>query len=394
MKKPFILGAAGAAMLASCSSDEVISLNKQDMIRFNVQTELNTRAADVFCNNNMPSAFTLTAYSGSTVYFTDSYEPGDEGTDWTSTGIHYWPNEGNLDFYAYVKGDFDTANKSFKDFAVASTPETQVDLLYAVKKGQGKQASSVAINFRHALSQIVFQAKRTNENIEVIINSVSVCGVNGTGTYSLASIESDTDGNIEDHENGNTADKTNRGKWGSLSAISSYTASLSAGVKLENVNSTYPLTLGTTTDEDGKTTINTGDQSDYPDLAMLLIPQTTNAISITKGMELNEANGSYFLVNCIIKDKNSGIVLWGGENGKDVLVPVQFAWTEGKKYIYTFLFGDGNGGYDPENPDPEKPILVPITFSCTVDDFIKGEDKDIEMKTTSDKSGSTEGNNE
>lgn len=56
-----------------------------------------------------------------------------------------------------------------------------------------------------------------------------------------------------------------------------------------------------------------------------------------------------------------------------------FQWEEGKKYTYTFVFGKGHGGYDPdpEDPDPNPddpyvpdPVLVPITFEVSVDEFI------------------------
>ena len=66
-------------------------------------------------------------------------------------------------------------------------------------------------------------------------------------------------------------------------------------------------------------------------------------------------------------------------------------WEQGKKYVYTFIFGEG-GGYippvDPEEPDtdpedPGKPVLVPITFQVTVDDFIDGF-QDIDMVEKSD----------
>ena len=46
----------------------------------------------------------------------------------------------------------------------------------------------------------------------------------------------------------------------------------------------------------------------------------------------------------------------------------------GKRYVYTLIFGEG-GGFNPENPDPEnpdpEPVLVPITFDVTVDNFVE-----------------------
>ena len=77
--------------------------------------------------------------------------------------------------------------------------------------------------------------------------------------------------------------------------------------------------------------------------------------------------------------------MWGKENAgtyvaKELAIPADFTWEQGKKYIYTFVFGKGNGGYDPDpDPsDPATPVLVPITFDITVDDFIPVPGTEIE----------------
>ena len=83
------------------------------------------------------------------------------------------------------------------------------------------------------------------------------------------------------------------------------------------------------------------------------------------------------------------VCLWGkqDEEGawttKELAIPVAFDWQQGKKYVYTLVFGEGNGGYDPDpepDPDPEDPdpVLVPITFEITVDDFELVDGGDIE----------------
>ena len=55
-------------------------------------------------------------------------------------------------------------------------------------------------------------------------------------------------------------------------------------------------------------------------------------------------------------------------------------WEQGKKYIYTFIFGEG-GGYIPDpDPDPNPdPVLIPVTFEVTVDDFVEVPATDVEM---------------
>lgn len=60
---------------------------------------------------------------------------------------------------------------------------------------------------------------------------------------------------------------------------------------------------------------------------------------------------------------------------KDISGKTEQVWKQGKRYVYTLIFGEG-GGFnpdpdpDPENPDPE-PVLVPITFNVTVDNFVE-----------------------
>ena len=61
-----------------------------------------------------------------------------------------------------------------------------------------------------------------------------------------------------------------------------------------------------------------------------------------------------------------------------IAIPFAAVWTQGKKYTYTFVFGKGNGGYDPTTGDD---VLVPIDFEITVDDFVKviNSDTDVPM---------------
>ena len=58
-------------------------------------------------------------------------------------------------------------------------------------------------------------------------------------------------------------------------------------------------------------------------------------------------------------------------------------WMQGKKYIYTLIFGEG-GGYkpdpdDPDDPDKPTPVLVPITFTATVDGFQDGGEYNLNV---------------
>ena len=104
---------------------------------------------------------------------------------------------------------------------------------------------------------------------------------------------------------------------------------------------------------------------------------------------MNTSNtGVYFLLNCqILSGTNKDVQVWpsdADETFADIAVPAEtLTWEQGKKYVYTFIFGEG-AGYEPgENPNPD-PTLVGIDFTVTVDEFINGANQDIDMSTEDD----------
>ena len=136
---------------------------------------------------------------------------------------------------------------------------------------------------------------------------------------------------------------------------------------------------------------------EYNSNAMLLLPQKTTAWDPEANPRPGATwgnTGSYLLVDCAIFNvagddyaEDGDVCLWGEPQGsgwttKELAIPVAFDWQQGKKYVYTLVFGEGNGGYnpDPEDPDPEDPdpVLVPITFEITVDDFVPVNGGEIE----------------
>ena len=389
MKKSYLLGALGLLAMASCSQDETIGINHDgDEITFNVVTNNATRAADVFCNQNLPGGFYVSAISDGKTYIDGDHVTGSNG-NWTNTsGTRYWP-ETPVDFYAHVnagtsyKWSVDGAGKAtakFENFAVNGTVAEQVDLLYAVKTGQKKTDGTVNLNFRHALSQIVFQAKNTNANLYVEIAGVSVANVGGTNTFTFPSANTETnsvdhDVNADDEFGGGISYGTNWGTW----------AALAQGTEKYDVDFEKTPVPGNNTLV-SLTTANDADK-EYNSNAMLLLPQTTTAWDPETNPLPGAAGntGSYLLVDCAIFNvagddyADGDVCLWGEQkegawNTKELAIPVAFDWEQGKKYVYTLVFGEGNGGYDPDpdpDPDPEAPdpVLVPITFEITVDDF-------------------------
>lgn len=387
--------------MASCSQDETIGINHDgDEITFNVVTNNATRAAGVYCNQNLPKGFYVSAISDGKTYIDGDHVTGSNG-NWTNTsGTRYWP-ETPVDFYAYVnagtsyKWSVDGAGKAtakFENFAVNGTVAEQVDLLYAVKTGQKKADGTVNLNFRHALSQIVFQAKNTNENLHVVIAGVSVANVGGTNTFTFPSANTET--NIEHknydtdgdgvYETGEFGSITYNDSWGSWAELTQGTAKYDVDFEKTPVPGTNTLVALTTANDAGE----------YNSNAMLLLPQTTTAWSPKTHPDPKKENtGSYLLVDCAIfnvagtdYDAESDVCLWGEPQGsgwttKELAIPVAFDWQQGKKYVYTLVFGEGNGGYnpdpDPEDPNPE-PVLVPIKFEIEVDEFVPVNGGEIE----------------
>ena len=380
--KKIVSGITVLALLVSCSKEEVIDVNHDgDEITFDVVTNSATRAADVYCNNNMPEGFYVSAISDGQTYIDKDQIANEDGSWVNKSGVRYWPAT-PVDFYAYYNdnGSYQwsvaegKAVAKFVNFEVNNIVADQKDLIYAVKTNQSKPGEDaantpVALNFRHALSQVVFQAKNTNANL--------VVNVGNTNTFTFPSV--DTDKNIVDHE-GATADyPAGADGWGTWAELTSGTASYAVAFDAVAVKGDNNVVALTTTDDGAK-------DGEFNANTMLLLPQTTTAWDAES--KLGDTTGSYFLVNCIIKNVKDGsgvagdddVYLWGAANApKKLAIPVAFNWEQGKKYIYTLVFGEGNGGYepDPEDPTPD-PVLVPITFTVTVDDFVTPGATEIE----------------
>ena len=393
MKKTVLIVPALLALAAvSCTKSEVLESNSGE-IRFNVVANSATKAADVYCNNNLPGEFMVYAVSDSKTYIDgDRIVRNDSGWE-NQSGVRYWP-ETTVDFYAHVNAGDDnfkwdaSSAPVIENFSPAADVADQVDLLYAVKKGESKKDSPVQLNFRHALSQIVFNAKNTNANLYVEIAGVTVANVGGINTFTYPSENTET--NIVDGDHDGSYDHTityDDGSWGKWKDLKSGNAMYSVTFDVAAVPGNSQLVDLTTVKDQN---------SEFSSKAMLLLPQNTTAWDIENGPAAPadpENPGSYFLVDCAIwnvagdnVDKQNDVQLWGEDGDtKELAIPVSFNWEQGKKYIYTFVFGDGNGGYnpepepDPDDPDPDpEPVLVPIDFEITVDDFVDGGAFEIE----------------
>lgn len=390
MKKLLFVSCVAALGLAACSNDDVVMEQRDaaSTIDFAVTSDNgNTRAADVYCNTNMPGSFKVYAVTDGKTYINgdlieNTASSGSTAKWENQSGSRYWPDT-SVDFYAQVNGDdvfqWDaSAAPTFANFTVNNSVAAQTDLMYAVKTGQTKAATEgeqapVALNFHHALSQVVFYAKNENPNIYVEITGISVGGVKNSGTYTLP--QADTDENIAHGTATGTASNGGHGTWAFGTTTDTYSVTFPA-VKLTGASDAVAQNLTDNTNRnaddfghaDGTTNSFGNAMLLLPQGAFTALPESANAdgqLDLTK-------DGVYFKVLCTIynvadttaTDLTDNVKLW---DNKEIYIPVSGTWNEGMKYIYTLAFGKGNGGIDPDGP---KPALIPITYDVTVDEFI------------------------
>lgn len=378
MKAKFLVAALSAIALTACNNDEVLEVNRGRGISFQVATESPARATAT--TTGTITAFTVWGFTDGSTLMND-VDVTKSGSTWTYDNIIFWP-EADVDFYSISpvpssdkisEGTVSIASdkQTITGFTVNEEESQQVDLLYAVNRGEKKashETTPVSINFRHALSQIVFKAKNTNANLKVIINGVKVVNINKKGDFAYPTTGSTT--THYDYE----ANETNttiavQGTWTNIESLETFEAGITS----------QTLTGANTTAVD--LTTKTG--SAYSG-SLLMLPQELTPWNTSIGCENDANKGAYFLVDCqIFSGTNKDIQVWPatGNTSAEVAIPVtDMEWEQGKMYIYTFIFGDG-GGYIPgTDPDPD-PALIGIDFTVTVDEFLDGGNTDIDMET-------------
>ena len=304
MKKSMFLVALAAVSLASCSHDEVVELNNKE-ITFTLATEKISRASSadgqgVFCNEALMPNFQLTAnYDGKVYIENDQYKnPGTVGAEWTNvTNVRYWPEAAGakMSFFASynAKDNKVTSNGTdvTMDFDVEKEVANQVDLVYAAKidavipEASLSGAQPVALNFRHALSQIVFQAKNTNNTLHVVVEGAAVGNVATTGTFTFNATES-TDENYENHtQHGDSATTPNLdAEYAALKGLGTWATEGVERYEIEFAD----VVLNGNTDEVFELTVKNDAGLTYSKDAMLLLPTNNGANKAWKDRLYNQ----------------------------------------------------------------------------------------------------------
>lgn len=328
MKKQIMFMAMTAMLIASCSSDDVVSTNTGRAIDF--RTSVGTRGAETTTDNI--KEFYVTAIDANNAnYFTDlKFEKEAKSTFFVSSPLYYWPI-GDLKFDAYSPSATDlgatisisSTAKTMTGFSPATAIKDQKDFVTAYATGNRKnnESSGVKLTFAHQLSQIEIKAKNTNTGYIYKVVGVRIGKPVSKGTFTFST---------------NT--------W-------SLTTTEKANYAVEYTTDPRALTAAAATMMGAAN-----------DNAMLL-PQQLTAWDF-KTDQTNTKNGAYIALKIQITTKDGARVYPAKGDYDWAAVAIDTNWEAGKKYVYTLDFSNGAGKVDPEKPQPVDPT----------DPFKPGED--------------------
>ena len=375
-KSTVMLWAIFGALLMGCSDEEIanVETSSRNAIGFNVLSNAaETRAIPTTPDNLTSTDFDVFAFTTDGTAFMGKVDTdfGHDGVKivykngkWDyddANDLRYWPTEA-LDFYAFNPGtvsedmivfysweatkDVQKISYTCMDEYGSGTTHANYDVMYAMAKGQTKDMNNgiVKFNFKHILSQVVFKAKTQYDNMQVDINMIKIHKVKMGGFFTLPA----------------TADGT--GSWSDPADLPSEVSGLGKFTVVKDVNITVK-----------SNTIATDISTTTP---MLNIPQELTAWKVSETatkskLEADNAKQCYLEIAC--KIRQSGAYLLGSASEyKTIYVPFGDTWEQGKRHIYTLIFG---GGYD----DQGEAVLNPIQFDAETTGWVDA-DKDVNVQ--------------
>ncbi len=370
MKRFFFIAAIAGAALVSCTKNEVApSVNEQQEISFAAPViSPSTKVTEVADNYSTDLTFSVwahyydqtednsvyTSFAEGEIYMNEVVVEHDATiAGWKNkTTTYYWPKNGSLTFIAYspssvaAYADVDENGIKFTDYVVG-TPEDQVDLLFSERAynktsvdrttDEADPYAGVQINFKHALSSILFRVKAHEEypGTVLTVKKIEVLNAYSTGdfTQGLADQNGATTGQkvtIDGVETQTAA------AWSDYATETPYTAYESAtGIVLSHTNAVYTHNANATA------TTNTTD--------LILLPQDLKHTTTTKDVTIKV---TYTLENedmeAPIQQVAEVSLVTGYEGGyfTDGTNNIS-AWEMGKKYTYTIEVGLNEIYFDP-----------------------------------------------
>ena len=361
-KSTVMLWAIFGALLMGCSDEEIanVETSSRNAIGFNVLSNAaETRAIPTTPDNLTSTDFDVFAFTTDGTAFMGKVDTdfGHDGVKivykngkWDyddANDLRYWPTEA-LDFYAFNPGtvsedmivfysweatkDVQKISYTCMDEHGSGTTHANYDVMYAMAKGQTKDMNNgiVKFNFKHILSQVVFKAKTQYDNMQVDIDVIKIHNFKFAGAFTLPA----------------AADGT--GSWSSsdLAFPHAFTVVKNANITVNSNTEATDITTNT---------------------PMLNIPQELTAWKVSETatkskLEADNAKQCYLEIAC--KIRQSGAYLLGSASEyKTIYVPFGDTWEQGKRYIYTLIFG---GGYD----DQGEAVLNPIQFNAETTEWV------------------------
>ena len=370
-KSTVMLWAIFGALLMGCSDEEIanVETSSRNAIGFNVLSNAaETRATPTTPSNLTSTDFDVFAFTADGTAFMGKndtefehdgvkivYKDGKWDYD-DANDLRYWPSEA-LDFYAFNPGtvsedmmafysweatkDVQKISYTCMDEYGSGTTHANYDVMYAMAKGQTKDMNNgiVKFNFKHILSQVVFKAKTQYDNMQVDIDVIKIHNFKFAGAFTLPA----------------AADGT--GSWSSsdLAFPHAFTVVKNANITVNSNTEATDITTNT---------------------PMLNIPQELTAWKVSETatkskLEADNAKQCYLEIAC--KIRQSGAYLLGSASEyKTIYVPFGDTWEQGKRHIYTLIFG---GGYD----DQGEAVLNPIQFDAETTGWVDA-DKDVNVQ--------------
>ena len=368
-KSTVMLWAIFGALLMGCSDEEIanVETSSRNAIGFNVLSNAaETRATPTTPDNLTSTDFDVFAFTTDGTAFMGKVDTdfGHDGVKivykngkWDyddANDLRYWPTEA-LDFYAFNPGTVSEdmmvfysweATKDVQKISYTCMDEygagthANYDVMYAMAKGQTKDMNNgiVKFNFKHILSQVVFKAKTQYDNMQVDIDVIKIHNFKFAGAFTLPA----------------AADGT--GSWSSsdLAFPHAFTVVKNANITVNSNTEATDITTNT---------------------PMLNIPQELTAWKVSETatkskLEADNAKQCYLEIAC--KIRQSGAYLLGSASEyKTIYVPFGDTWEQGKRHIYTLIFG---GGYD----DQGEAVLNPIQFDAETTGWVNAA-KDVNV---------------
>lgn len=171
MKKLFFLAAAATIALSSCVKNDTVYTDAQTPMEFKAFNVASTKApisGTTFTQNI--SVFAVYNNSGKAYFPETTFAKNDAGV-WSGNPARYWPTTGKMDFAAYSPANAGNATATYAEGGSISNisvvcPDNndadQKDILFGdlLDDVTCPQPAPVAMQFHHALAQIVLKVKQ------------------------------------------------------------------------------------------------------------------------------------------------------------------------------------------------------------------------------------------